>query len=380
MKNLAIIICNFNKKDYVLDCIKSVFESAYSDYDLVLVDNASTDGSVEVIQARYGNKLTFLVNEENLGGAGGFARGMQFALDKGYKYIHLLDNDVVVEKDAVGALYEFMEKTPDAGACGSLICKIDERDTIQDYGAMINTEELSVRPLYRGQMKNSSLPDLIKCDYVAACSAVYRSSVIKKTGGFDKDYFIYWDDMSLSREIHLSGYQIYATAKSVVWHYHSISPKNTFSNYYFFRNKLHYFVKYMSDSEFSLLPEKLIQRLFRILVVNRHDPQTILAYLAAFDDALNNVRGKADQWKIQPNYAPRTLPNNTEIVKVSHILDLKKYDRSLVYTDAWQNLLFGDEDFDFAENLDEHFKFFYNIFYTFTKSKLDVLRKKIKQI
>jgi len=123
-KPVAIVICNYNKKDFVVNCIKSVFESNFKDFDLIVVDNASTDASVEAIKAEFGGKLTLLVNEENLGGSGGFARGMQFALDKGYKYIHLLDNDTVVEKDAVGALYEFMEGHSEAGACGSLICQM----------------------------------------------------------------------------------------------------------------------------------------------------------------------------------------------------------------------------------------------------------------
>jgi GT2 family glycosyltransferase len=375
---IAIVICNYNKKDFVVNCIKSVFDSNFKDFDLIVVDNASTDGSVEAINSEFSDKLTLLVNEENLGGSGGFARGMQFALDKGYKYIHLLDNDTIVDKNAISALYEFMEEHPEVGACGSLICRMDEKEIIQDYGAMIDAENLGVRPLHKGQKRDSSLPAFVECDYVAACSAFYRSSVIKKTGVFDKDYFIYWDDMSLSKEIWLADYKVCATAKSIVWHYHSISPTNTFSNYYFFRNKIHYFVKYMSDREFSSLPEKLVQRIFRTSATNRHNPQITLAYISAFDDVLNNMRGKAEAWKMQPNVATRTMPQNTKIINVPHVLDVGKYDRSCVYIDPWQNMLFGNEDFDFAENLDGHYKFFHDVFYEFVKNKLDALRKKIR--
>ena len=439
MKNVAVVICNYNKKDYVLNCIKSVFDSCFKAFDVIVVDNASTDGSAEAINAEFGDRLTLLANAENLGGSGGFASGMQFALDRGYKYIHLLDNDVVIEKDAVGALYEFMEKTPDAGACGSLICQMRHPEFILEFGAMIAPENLGIKPLHGDEKRDSNLPDIVECDYVAACSAIYRAEVLKKIGIIDKEYFLYWDDIALSLEIRKAGRNVYACSKSVVFHNQGqIDSNSTFGNYYFFRNKVRVFAKYLNDSEYEKFVQDLVKRIFRTFAANRAKPNSAFTYFHAFNDVLNDIRGKAAEYKILPNpdfsdkfsallstkrniiiimrKQPRLFIlqklfkniNNATKAKITlanydgsfgeitgvcvagdnsvldnfdliievlpHILDHRNFERDRVYIDEYFNHLIDDDDFDFVENLDEHYKFFHNIFYNFVKSKLDVLR------
>ena len=84
-KSIGIVICNYNKQDYILNCIKSVLDSSISDFDIYVVDNASTDDSVSCIQKEFENKITLIVNNENLGGSGGFKTGLRAALKKNYK-------------------------------------------------------------------------------------------------------------------------------------------------------------------------------------------------------------------------------------------------------------------------------------------------------
>ena len=115
MKRVGAVICNFNKKEDVLNCIQSVLESKYTDYDLYVVDNASSDGSAEAIREKYGSQVKVLVNAENLGGSGGFNTGLRKALEKGYEYLYCLDNDVLVDENAMGELVEFLDTHPDSG-------------------------------------------------------------------------------------------------------------------------------------------------------------------------------------------------------------------------------------------------------------------------
>ena len=121
MKRVGAVICNFNKKEDVLNCIQSVLESKYTDYDLYVVDNASSDGSAEAIREKYGSQVTVLVNAENLGGSGGFNTGLRKALEKGYEYLYCLDNDVLVDENAMGELVEFLDAHPDSGMAGSRV-------------------------------------------------------------------------------------------------------------------------------------------------------------------------------------------------------------------------------------------------------------------
>jgi GT2 family glycosyltransferase len=439
IKSLAVVICNYNKKAFVMNNIASVFDSNYKDFDLIVVDNASTDGSAEAIREQYCDKLTLLVNEENTGGSGGFNRGMQYALDKGYDYIHCLDDDVVLDKEAIGALRGFMETHTDVGVCGSLVCRMGMKGHIQELGAMIDLENLGVTPLYGGRRVDDDLPDSVECDYVAACSAMFRAEVLKKTGVIDREFFIYWDDMSLCLEIRLAGYKVCACSKSVVWHNGNYGGRTAFSRYYSLRNKIHCFAKNLQEMEFVRLADILTNMMFRIFAVNRNKPEQINNYFFALDDALNGIRGKADDYKTA-NYDnandkfrnvflhknrvlilyDEVVPEIDRIVqklrettnlKISifaekgnapvvegvayvdnpngdydvaiqlcyHILDVEEYDRNKVYIDKYTNEILDDADFDFYENYEYNREFFNSMFSGFIRKKLCALREKLRE-
>ena len=122
MKRVGAVICNFNKKEDVLNCIQSVLESKYTDYDLYVVDNASSDGSAEAIREKYGSQVTVLVNAENLGGSGGFNTGLRKALEKGYEYLYCLDNDGArLMKMQWVSWWSFWQTHPDSGMAGSRV-------------------------------------------------------------------------------------------------------------------------------------------------------------------------------------------------------------------------------------------------------------------
>lgn len=378
MKLIAVIICNYNKKDFVLSCIDSVFASEFNDYDLIVVDNASTDGSVDAIQERFCDRIKLIINKENTGGSGGFNRGMTYAMGCGYKYIYLLDNDVIVEKNAIGALYNFMESHNEAGACGSLIFRANEENIIQEYGANINLKEYDMELLYKNQPYNSNFPIEIMCDYVAACSSMFRSSVLKQVGVIDAEYFVYWDDIALSWKIRNAGYKIYATSESKVWHYGTWRTRPAFARYYNFRNKFLIFTRYLDDENFELFMEAMILRTFRMLAVNHHENEINFVYMHALNDALNGRFGKADAYKISVIPSKCEVQREIEIIEVPHVLDVGTYDREKIYVDPYLNVLYGDADFDFVENIEEHYSFFRHTYGGFIKSQLMKLREDLR--
>ena len=77
MKKVGIVICNYNKENAVLDCIQSILESDFQDFDLYVVDNGSTDKSVQRIEEKYSEGLVLIKNQNNLGGSGGFNTGLR---------------------------------------------------------------------------------------------------------------------------------------------------------------------------------------------------------------------------------------------------------------------------------------------------------------
>ena len=106
---VAIVIVTWNKKKYVLDLLNSLGNLNYDNHDIIVVDNASTDDTCQVIREQY-TYVDLIENKENLGGTGGFNTGMRYVLEKrGYKYTWLLDNDAVVENDTLIELVRVME-------------------------------------------------------------------------------------------------------------------------------------------------------------------------------------------------------------------------------------------------------------------------------
>jgi len=301
INSIAVVICNWNKRDFLDRCVSSVINSSFRELDIIVVDNASTDGSANLIRRNYGSKVQVIENLENLGGAGGFNTGIQLALEKGYKYIHLLDNDVVIHPLAIKHLYEYMELHDDVGIAGSLIYSLDQPDCIQEAGARIDFNNFNINLNYSGFINASNIKQEIECDYVPACSMMIRTEALKKAGTMDPNYFIYWDDIDLGYRIKNAGYRIVSYTPSIVWHKKGASTKtNTFSTYYFWRNRIHFFLSYLKNEQLDDFARQIIKEIFQVIYICNYRqqyniPKTILL---ALEDALNGVRGKAPEGRI----------------------------------------------------------------------------------
>jgi GT2 family glycosyltransferase len=300
-KPIAVVICNWNKKHDLLRCIQSVLESDFQDFDIVVVDNASTDDSVDVIKEVYSSEVTLLSNCENLGGAGGFNAGINWALNRGYKYVHLLDNDVIVDKQAIRESFQFMENNGDVGAVGSKLYSYYEPYRLQELGAEIDWENFYITPLYKGYLDSSKIPLIVECDYVPACSVMIRVKAIEKIGLMDEDCFIYWDDIEWFYRMKQAGYRVVSYSKSKVWHKMGAANKtNTFSTYYFWRNRINFFLNYLDDELLESFAKQIIKETFQAVYMCNYNKQYNVAktILLAIEDALKGLRGKAPEGRI----------------------------------------------------------------------------------
>ena len=140
MNKIGVFICNYNKAEFVVRCVKSIREQTCQELDILVVDNASTDDSVKKLRDCFGEEITIIENEENVGGSGGFGRAIRMALELGYQYFMLVDNDAFLDKHAVEHLYRYMEAHGDTGICGAEILCMQHPDKIQDLGGRLDLE------------------------------------------------------------------------------------------------------------------------------------------------------------------------------------------------------------------------------------------------
>lgn len=309
MKKIGIVICNYNKKEYVLNCIQSVLESKTDDFDIYVADNASTDGSAEAIREKYGEQVTVLVNAENLGGSGGFNTGIRKVLEEGYEYLYCLDNDVLVDENAVGALAAYLDAHEDTGVAGSIVYHMDYPQYVQQYGLDIDFENYTAITHYADFLDDGSIPEVNFCDTVATCSVMVRTSCIKTTdiGIMPEDNFIYWDDMEWIYRFTLAGFKVVTIKDSVVLHKmgSNTKPANTFINYYMWRNRMNFFMRYTPEEKIDTMSYRILSAVFDSLYESmyreEHNIMKTISY--SFFDAIRGVRGKAAEHKILPNDA-----------------------------------------------------------------------------
>lgn len=215
---VAIVIVNWNKKDYLLNLLNSLRNIDYENYEIIVVDNASTDGSSEAIRHQFPNIHT-IVNPQNIGGTGGFNTGMRYALQKGgYKYIWLLDNDVQVENNTLNELIIAMENDRRIGIAGSRIVDTERRDITVEAGAFIRWDTIDVRPLFRNKKSLDVENEIEDVDYVAVCSALIKISALDNVGLMDERFFFFWDDMDWGLQFKENGYRVVAVLNSIVYH------------------------------------------------------------------------------------------------------------------------------------------------------------------
>lgn len=304
VKKVAAVICNYNKREYVINCIQSVMESVFQDMDIVAVDNASADGSAEYIRERFGDRVKLFVNEENLGGSGGFNTGIRYALEKGYQYVWCLDNDVLVDENAIGELYAFMEEHPEVGMAGSKVYHMEAPDHVQQFGIDIVWDEYCCEAKYYGRPEDGSMPEVVYADAVAACSVLVRADVIRKIGALPEENFLYWDDTEWGYRCNLAGYKVASLGSSKVLH--SMGAKkeseNTFPLYYAWRNWIRFFMKYTPEEKREDMCTAFLEGIFDVVYNDLYlgEENRAKTVMYAYDDAIHGRMGKAEESKIFP--------------------------------------------------------------------------------
>lgn len=302
-KKIGIVICNYNKKQFVLSCIRSVLDSSTKDFDVYVVDNASTDGSADAIEAAYGDQVILIRNTENLGGSGGFNTGLRAARQQGYPYYMCVDNDIVMDEHNIENLRRFLEEHHETGIVGSKICRMQHPERLQELGAALDFEKCTHVPFYKDHLDNEEIPMEQDCDYVPACSLMVRDEVIDKIGLLPEDNFIYWDDMEWCYRAKLAGYRVTAYREAKVLHDMGTNSGDTyFSTYYFWRNRIRFFARYTPQDKRDAAMENLLENLFQTMYGCYYKGKTnqITIMTHALDDAVHNLTGKAAEGKILP--------------------------------------------------------------------------------
>lgn len=300
MKEIGVFICNYNKADYVVQCVEKVIAQTFKDLDIYVVDNASTDESVSKLQEKFGDAITIIANPENIGGSGGFGTGIKRAETLGYRYIMLLDNDAMLEEHAVEYLYEYLKTHEEVGFCGAETLNMHYPEIYQDFGGRLDFDTFYMR----GIMARSQKLDIrvaMEADYVASCALLCRMEAVQAAGGMPEENFIYWDDVEMCTRCRMAGYKVVVLSAAKA--YHDISgagPQNLFLAYYANRNRYRFYTKYLPKECLDKFYENVTHELFAKLYgcPPKKLTPTMMTRWNAWDDFAHGITGKAEEGKI----------------------------------------------------------------------------------
>lgn len=239
-----IIVLNYNGGDFLKRNISSLFRLNYLDFSVVLVDNNSSDNSLESVRRSF-SKITIIKNSENLGFSAGNNIGIEYALEHGADYVWLLNNDTEVLENSLAELISLMEKNKNVGIASPVITEKDG-SRIWFAGGKINW--LRMKTSHRNKKIKA---DCLNSGYISGCAMLVSAEVFKKIGLLDEDYFLYWEDADLSVRAREAGYRLAVSAKSRIRHFERSEEKKDKKVYWMVISGLIFFKK---NTPFFLRP------------------------------------------------------------------------------------------------------------------------------
>ena len=237
-KKLAIILVNWNSYALTDDTLQSLYQTSYQDYDIICVDNASTDDSLSQLKTNHAN-IIILTCDQNTGFTGGNNKGMQYALEHGYAYTLLLNNDVAVESDFLEPLVQALEANENLGAVQPLIYFHHDRTLIWNAGSRYNKwlgvaktigynkKDAQHTYRYQNQGDTKATQPIQNIAWITGCAFMVKTDVLKKVGLLYEPFFIYYEDVDLSFRIKNAGYDLGYTPASVIYHIAGMSHKSS---------------------------------------------------------------------------------------------------------------------------------------------------------
>lgn len=241
-KKLAIVLVNWNSFELTKDTIDSLQKTSFKDYDCIVVDNGSADGSGQALKLAF-PEMILIESPDNKGFTGGNNLGMDYALKAGYEYIMMLNNDVEVEPNFIEPLVAKLDQDPRIGAVQPLIYFHHDRELIWNAGSKYLTWiGLPLTLLYyRRDPQKKQTKKQKKIDWITGCAFMIRAAALKEVGTLKERYFIYFEDVDLSFRIKQAGYQLCYVPESIIYHIAGMSHKSkTKQKEGFLNPKVHY--------------------------------------------------------------------------------------------------------------------------------------------
>lgn len=214
---VSVLIVNWNGRHHLAECLNSLAAQSFRDFEVVLVDNGSRDGSVDYLRSIYPwVKLVPLATNT------GFAEGNNIALSHADgEYLVALNNDTWVDPHWLQVLVTVADQHPEVGMVGSRICTYADPERLDSFGVRICSDGMSRGALRGMRFADLGCPAVVPILLPSACAALYKRTMVEQIGFFDSAFFAYCEDTDLGLRGRLAGWGALLAAEAVVRHKYS---------------------------------------------------------------------------------------------------------------------------------------------------------------
>jgi GT2 family glycosyltransferase len=327
---VSIIIVNYNGRKFLEECLNSVLLTRYPNFEIIFVDNGSTDGSVEYILrlAQNDSRIKLIQNSTNLGFAEGNNSGIRHARGE---YIVLLNNDTVVDPNWIAELVKAMEKDQDVAVAQAKLLSYYNHRVIDSAGGIIDRWGFSIdrgmEEVDEGQYDNNQ-----EIFFACFAASIVRKKVFREVGLLDTRFFAMFEDVDFCWRVRLRGYRAMLVPSAVVYHKRGGTVK-TFENtplfylvnFHFYKNRLAMLIKnYGSRNLVKRLPVTLLLQAlaFARNIFIKRDARLGLAVLKSYFWVILNLKYIMYRRRIC-QITRRVSDNEIENVMQKHPLTVK---------------------------------------------------------
>jgi GT2 family glycosyltransferase len=235
-----IVLC-YNGIAFTLDCLESLLRQDYPHSEILVVDNASQDGTAETVRAAY-PQIEVISTGENLGYAGGNNFGMRVAMRRGADALFLINNDTWLEPGCVSALVGSLAANPQAGVVGPMVYAGGLQNMISSAGGQIDWRCADADNVGAGLLDEHQFPARA-VDFVNGCGILVTVDAVRRAGLLDPRYFMYWEETDWCLRASRAGLGVRFEPGAYMIHKGTVpvSDLGPMTLYYVTRNRLRFF-------------------------------------------------------------------------------------------------------------------------------------------
>jgi GT2 family glycosyltransferase len=295
-------VLNWNGRDDTLACLSALANARYASLSPVVVDNASSDGSIEAIEARF-PQVAICRNDENLGFAGGVNVGIERALSLGAEFVFVLNNDAIVEDDTIARLVETARSSPQTGGVSPVVCFADAPETVWFAGATFDPARgYPGRMLGYGDPVATVPSTTFETERLTGAAMLISRRCLEEVGPFDPELFFLCEDVDWSLRARARGYRLCVEPSARVLHRVARSQggeHSPLSTYYGVRNQLEVSRRHAPLGRIGSLRRAAVCGLVYLARL-RKTTQRRAGLIAWRDGVVDARRGRLGPWRRAP--------------------------------------------------------------------------------